>query len=194
MVSIVIAISQMFINAKIALRKKIYMFLLLVSLVLMLIGIASVSGFDIKQVIDTRILEKESGMESAKARISSYEVFLIKFPEYPWFGVGPETRDDVLRMLDGVPIIHVGYLSYLYFYGIVGCLLLFICFFYLLRYAWIIGKKHAFWGSFYGLFTFCFANVTFVYFNLSEMGVVLAVIYLKYFNDKSNELLPQNTV
>jgi hypothetical protein len=187
MISTVIAISQLFFNAKIELRKKVYMFLLLSTIVLMLVGIASISGFSIKEVIDSRILEKESGMESAKARITSYEVFMIKFPEYPWFGVGPSTRDDVLRMLDGVPIIHVGYLSYLYFYGIVGCFLLFVSFFYLLRYAWIIGKKHAFWGSFYGLFSFCIANITFVYFNLSEMGILLAVIYLKYFSDKSTE-------
>jgi hypothetical protein len=49
-----------------------------------------------------------------------------------------------------------------------------------------------FWGSFYGLLAFCVANTTFVYFNLSEMGIILAVIYLKYFNDKSSLKLPED--
>ena len=49
----------------------------------------------------------------------------------------------------------------------------------------MIGKKYLFWGSFYGLLAFCFANTTFVYFNFSEMGIILAVIYLKYYEDKS---------
>jgi hypothetical protein len=47
-----------------------------------------------------------------------------------------------------------------------------------------------FWGSFYGLFSFCVANATLVYFNLSEMGILLAVIYMKYFTDKSPQELP----
>jgi len=35
--------------------------------------------------------------------------------------------------------------------------------------------------------TLCFANVTFVYFNFSEIGIILAVIYLKYYKDKMEE-------
>jgi hypothetical protein len=47
-----------------------------------------------------------------------------------------------------------------------------------------------FWGSFYGLLSFCLANATLVYFNLSELGIVLAVIYMKYFNDESSLEIP----
>ncbi|MBK7028614.1 MAG: hypothetical protein IPH45_05145 [Bacteroidales bacterium] len=88
-------------------------------------------GFDFNQVIEERILEKDTDMGSAKARLLSYYVFMMKFPENPWFGVGPETRDDVIQLLGGdAPLIHVGYLSYLYFYGIVGCLFIFHPFFF----------------------------------------------------------------
>jgi O-antigen ligase len=126
-------------------------------------------------------------MASAKARITSYEAFLIKFPEHPLLGVGPKTRPDVIELLNGeAPLIHVGYLSYLYFYGVVGCLILFLAIFFLLRDAWIVGKRDNFWGSFYGLVSFCLANLTFVYFNFSEMGIVLSVIYLRYYNYKSS--------
>jgi hypothetical protein len=54
--------------------------------------------------------------------------------------------------------------------------------YYLLKNSWVVGRKYNFWGSFYGLLSFCFANTTFVYFNLAEMGIVLAVVYLRYYN------------
>lgn len=186
MISAIIVMSQLFFNAKIALRKRISALVLIVGILFVAIGIAYFSGFDIQRVIDTRILEKGTGLGSARARVLSYEVFLIKFPEYPLFGVGPSTRDDVVRLLNGVaPLIHIGYLSYLYYYGIFGFLLLLISIFFLLKNAWDIGRKYVFWGSFYGLLSFCFANVTFVYFDLSEIGIVMAVIYLKYYKEKS---------
>jgi hypothetical protein len=186
MVSALIVFSQLFFVSKIEIRKKIYILLLVGLSVVALIVIANAYDFNIQQVIDNRILEKGSGLASARARVTSYEVFLIKFPEHPFFGVGPITRLDVVQLLRGAaPIIHIGYLSYLYFYGIVGCLFLFLTIFFLIKNAWTVGKKYLFWGGFYGLLAFCFANTTFVYFNLSEIGIVLLVIYLRYFNEKS---------
>jgi hypothetical protein len=144
-------------------------------------------------------LEKGTGMGSAKARLASFEIFLQVFPEHPLLGVGPQTGVDVLKMLHGVTrSIHVGYLSYLYFYGIFGALLVFISIFYLLKDSWVVARKFQFWGSYYGFLTFCFANVTFVYFNFSEMGIILAVIYIKYYKDKmlteaSGSIIPQYT-
>jgi hypothetical protein len=44
-----------------------------------------------------------------------------------------------------------------------------------------VGIKSKFWGSFYGLLAFCVANATFVYFNFNEAGIVLAVVYLRYY-------------
>jgi len=193
MISTIIVMSQLFFNSMIAVRKKVYTLVLFAGILIVLVGVASLSGYNIQQVIDNRILEKDTGMGSAKARIVSYEVFLLKFPENPWFGVGPETRPDVARLLIGVaPLIHVGYLSYLYYYGVFGSLLIFLSIFFLLQYAWMTGRKYAFWGSLYGLISFCFANTTFVYFNFSEMGVVLAVLYLKYYNDKSPSDFPEH--
>ena len=113
----------------------------------------------------------------------SYDVFFKVFPQNPFLGVGPATRADVVDMLGGeAPLIHVGYLSYLYFYGVLGFSFLLISLFCLLRWAWQVGRQTNFWASFYGLFAFALANASFVYFNFSEMGIVLAVIYLKYFS------------
>ena len=186
MISTMMVFSQLFMSSKLSIRNKIIYISFFFISILTIEALAESYGYSIQQVIDERILEKGDDMQSANARITSYYVFLQKFPENPWFGVGPETRADVVELLGGeAPLIHIGYLSYLYFYGIAGFLILLISIFYLLKRAFMIGKKYLFWGSFYGLLAFCFANTTFVYFNFSEMGIILAVIYLKYYEDKS---------
>jgi hypothetical protein len=187
MISALIVFSQFFFISKIKLKKKVYILIIFTGSIVISLSAAKILGYDIQQVIDDRILEKSTDMGSASARILSYYVFLKKFPEHPLIGVGPETRQDVLQLLGGVaPLIHIGYLSYLYYYGIVGCLFLFLSIIYLLRDAWIVGRKYEFWAGFYGFLSFCFANTTFVYFNFSEMGIVLVIIYLRYFNEKSS--------
>lgn len=185
MVSAIIAFSQLFFARKSSIVSKVSLLLVFGVSIFLIIYVAKEAGFDINKVISERILEEDSDMSSAKARISSYEVFLLKYPENPLIGVGPKTRPDVVALLNGeAPLIHVGYLSYLYFYGAIGCFFLFGALFFLLKDAWSIGRKYNFWGSFYGLVAFSFANITMVYFNFSEMGIVLAVLYVKYY--KSN--------
>ncbi|WP_276372798.1 O-antigen ligase family protein [Chryseolinea sp. H1M3-3] len=190
MLSMIVVLSQLFFNTKTSIKKRVSLVLMFAAGIFLIVAVGYNMGYDINEVINTRVLEKNSDMASAKARVLSYEVFLVVFPDSPWFGVGPETRKDVIDLLGGeAPIIHVGYLSYLYFYGIVGCLPLFLAVFFLLRNAWMIGNRYNFWGSYYGLLAFCVANITMVYFNFSEMGIVLAVIYLRYFNHKSSLIL-----
>ncbi|MBK7172705.1 MAG: O-antigen ligase family protein [Bacteroidales bacterium] len=195
MISTIIVFSQLFFNSAIKLKKKVIITIILVGSVILIIQVAENYGFDFNQVIEERILEKDTDMGSAKARLLSYYVFMMKFPENPWFGVGPETRDDVIQLLGGdAPLIHVGYLSYLYFYGIVGCLFIFSAIFLLMRSSWIIGKKYGFWGPFYGFLGFSLANWTFVYFNMSEMGIVISVIFLRYYFDNPPEQEDENEV
>src|SRR4030042_3132218 len=160
-ISTIIVFSQLFFVSKIDFRKKVYILLIFMISVVAVVGIAKIYNYDIQKVIDNRILEKSSDLASARARVISYEVFLIKFPEHPLLGVGPITKPDVVQLLRGwAPVIHIGYLSYLYFYGIVGSLFIFISIFLLIIRAWTVGRKYLFWGAFYGLLSFCFANVT----------------------------------
>ncbi|NDP27603.1 MAG: hypothetical protein GZ087_09290 [Flavobacterium sp.] len=182
MISVVVVISQLFFSKKVTLRKKLLLFAGIAIGAIFLINIMSSIGFNIDQVISDRILEKDTDMSSAMARVTSYEVFVLKFPEHPWWGVGPETRDDVKDLLgDSIPLIHIGYLSYLYYYGVIGSFIFLLSLYYLSREAWKVGRKTKFWGSFYGLLTFCIANLTFVYFNLSEAGIIMAVVFLRYY-------------
>ncbi len=186
MISTIVAISQLFFVKKVETRKKIYLLVLILVFVGLLIFIANTYDFNIQQIISNRILERRTGGKSAGARLASLEVFLQVFPQQPWFGVGPQTRFDVLQLLKGITTsIHVGYLSYLYYYGIAGASLLFISLYLMLKRAWTAGKKYQFWGSFFGIVSFCLANATLTYFNLNEIGIIMAMIYLKYYNDKS---------
>lgn len=186
MISSIISFSQLFFSGRVSMKKIFSLLFGLVIIVAIVVAAANQLGFNINEVIEQRILEKDNEMGSAKARITSYEVFMKKYPEHPWFGVGPATRQDVKDLLgDEAPIIHVGYLSYLYFYGIVGCLFLFLTLYFILQWSWKIGRQYGFWGAFYGFLGFCFANITFVYFNFSEMGIVLIVLYLHYYSDLS---------
>ncbi len=182
MLSTIIGFLQLFMIRSISLKKKLYVVGFFIAGIFLIIGASQMAGYDINSTINERILEKGEDMRSAKARVHSYDIFMKKFPENPYFGVGPKTRDDVVDLLDGTaPIIHVGYLSYLYFYGFFGALLLFLSLLCLLWDAWIIGRRSDFWGSFYGLVGFTLANFTFVYLNFSEMGIILAVIYMRYY-------------
>ena len=191
MISTLVALSQLFLSNIKLLSKRVQWILFLTSCIIFAGFVAEKAGYNINEVIDNRILEKESDMASAKARILSYEVFLKKFPENPWLGVGPETRDDVIKLLGGeAPGIHIGYLSYLYYYGIIGSLFLFLTLYYLLKEAWLVGREYNFWGSFFGLASFCLANFTLVYFNLSEMGIIIAVIYLRHFSENPSVKYP----
>jgi hypothetical protein len=187
MISGIVALSQVFFNKKISLIRRISTLLIIVIGIFFIGPVAEQFGFNIKEVINNRILEEESDMRSAKARILSFKVFLLKFPEHPFLGVGPQTRPDVVKLLGGeAPLIHIGYLSYLYFYGVTGCFFIFLAIYYLLKDAWFVGKNYDFWGCFYGLLSFCIANLTTVYFNFSEMGIIILVIYLRYYNHKSH--------
>lgn len=182
MISTVIAFSQLFIGNRLRTKTKFALIIAFVAGLGLIVGAAQMSGFKIQEVINERILEKGTDMKSAKARILSYEVFLKKFPEHPYIGVGPKTRDDVVDLLEGeAPLIHVGYLSYLYYYGVLGASLLFICLLLLLYDSWKVGRLYGFWGAFYGFIGFLLANATFVYFHLNEMGIVLGLLYMRYY-------------
>lgn len=195
MISAIIAFSQLLLVKTIPLKKKFTVIMAFIVGIFMILIVCEIVGYDINKIIDERILEKGNDMGSAKTRVLSYEVFKAKFPEHPYFGVGPKTRQDVLDMLGGEAlIIHIGYLSYLYYYGIFGASLLFLALLFILRDAWLVGRRLNFWGSFYGLLTFAIANATFVYFAFHEMGIILAVIYMRYYNLNSERLYDHETI
>jgi hypothetical protein len=188
MLGVLIVFSQFFFNSKIQVKRKVYMAMIFFGSLIISYYVALAIGYDIQQVIDERIMERGTNFGSVNTRVISYYVFKEKFPEHPLLGVGPQTRDDVVRLLGGrAPIIHVGYLAYLYYYGILGFSFMLISLLFLMRDSWVVGKKYGLWGAFYGILTFLVVNTTLVYFNFSEMGIILIVLYLRYFKDHTHE-------
>jgi hypothetical protein len=182
MISGLIAASQLFFSNLFEFKQKIQIMVVSVLMIVLCITIANQLDYSIEKVVDERILERSQKYSSALARITSLDVFLYVFPNHPWFGVGPTTRDDVRLLLgEGIPVIHVGYLSYLYYYGVFGSAFLFISIGLLLIRSYSVGRITRFWGVFYALLTFCFANSTFVYFNFTEPGIVMSIIYLEFY-------------
>jgi hypothetical protein len=194
MIATLVVLSQLIFDSQRALSKRVtYVFGFVIG-IFFLIAVAGEVGINIQEIIDNRILEKDSDMASAKSRLTSYTVFMKVFPENPVFGVGPKTQDNVIDLLLGeANIIHVGYLAYLYYYGILGCIFIFLALFFLLKETWIVGKRSGFWGSFYAFLAFAFGNFTFEYFVFSEMGLVLAVLYMRYYGGPYLESLKQPT-
>jgi len=154
--------------------------------ILMLVEILNFLNYDIIEFIDNRILEKNNDLSSAKSRIRSYEVFMMVFPQNPYFGVGPKTGSDVVRMLGGLPIIHVGYLSYLYYYGIIGAGLFFVSLFLMMKKFLILSFTNKNYILVLGFSSFLFANTTLVYFNLTEPGILLLFICCRYFESQNH--------
>jgi hypothetical protein len=195
MISTLIVLSQFLIDKKISIAKIFISLTLFMFGIFIIVIIAQSTGYDINKVINERILEKGNNMGSAKTRVLSFEVFMKVFPDNPWFGVGPATRQNVIDLLMGeAVIIHIGFLGYLYYYGIVGCSIFYIAIFFILQNAWNVGRRDDFWAVFYGLAAFLLANFTFEYFNFSEMGIVISMLYLRYFNYQSTLELEESLV
>lgn len=154
--------------------------------IFLLIEILDLLNYDVVDFIDNRILEKNNDLSSAKSRIRSYEVFMMVFPQNPYFGVGPKTGSDVVRMLGGLPVIHVGYLSYLYYYGIIGASLFFISLFLMIKRFLLLSFINRNYILILGFSSFLFANTTLVYFNLTEPGILLLFICCKYFESQNH--------
>jgi len=115
---------------------------------------------------------------SAESRLYGYQMFLKYFPDKPWFGTGVRVGEDLSADLAGKSSqIHVGYLSHLYEFGIIGSVILLFFWFKVVKYVWLIGKIS---GNFVYLVMFlCFlaANVTLVEYSFYYLGVLVIFIF-----------------
>ncbi len=111
--------------------------------------------------------------------------FIYFFPEHPFFGTG--TMTDEIRVASkavGSSQIHVGYLSFLVYFGIFGCFFLFGSWFLLSRKLLNTAQLTNYWGSFFGFLTFLWSfatmNLSFIFF----YGITFCLVFDKYFHDK----------
>lgn len=163
----------------------------------------STFGVDIKGIAEDRILEsnKKAGIEnkSASSRLLAFTVFGKLFIQNPIlgrgsvkYGMGGSGEQDykLKKILSGRSSqIHVGYLSLLYMYGLVGGFL-FLTFLYLiLKKLYLNAKRMKKWAPFLGILGFAVANLTLVTFHFYQVGLLYALFANGYYlqaHNKSN--------
>ncbi len=154
---------------------------------------ASVIGFDTEKFVNERLLEKNRSFQSSGAgtRLLAVKIFDKLFYKNKVWGKGNlhgirikgqnESRDvELVRALHGRSSqIHVGYLSLFYYYGYVGggiyMLFLTLLTFSLYRDA----RKTKIYGGLLGWSMFLISNLTIVFFDIFNMGILLVLIFNK---------------
>lgn len=138
-------------------------------------------GYDVSRYIEERLLDEAGG----NTRILAFEVFKQFFPENPFFGTGQHlTEDVIIAIANRSSQIHVGYLSHLFSYGIVGTFLAFLFWGLITARLWRVAKKTGFYGSFFGFMVFLWANVTMVYYWIFTFGLILCYLFASYYDSK----------
>ncbi len=157
----------------------------------------------ISDIVEERIFEKSRGglaEGSASTRLLAFYVFGRLFPENPVWGKGhlysfdnKSNKDNQLaRYLgDKTSQIHVGYLSLLYYYGIVGGSFFILFLYFMCRYLYRNAKRTKHWAPFLAIFGFVIANLTLVTFYLFYAGIIVVLIYEKYYREQ-NEISNKN--
>jgi hypothetical protein len=149
-------------------------------------GVLQVIGYDVGRYVQERLLDDSGG-----SRILAFEIFGRFFPDNPFFGTGQHLTQEVLVALSGRSSqIHVGYLSHLYTYGIVGTLMAFIFWIMIAVHLWKIAKRTGFWGGYFGFMVFLWANVTMVFYWVFTFGLALCYLFASYYESKENEPSP----
>jgi len=139
-------------------------------------------GFSIEEFIQDRLMS-----ESASTRLLAIEMFARFFPENPFFGSGVHVGEDLFRAIGGRSSqMHVGYLSHLYEFGIVGTILLFYFLFSTLKMFYEDSKVTLYYGSLFAFVTIFVTNITLVHFSIYNYGILFAFIFNKYINDQDH--------
>jgi hypothetical protein len=149
--------------------------ILTIGLVYLVIRIIGLNPYDFYQ---NRLLA-----ESYRTRFLAFEVFSKFFRENMMFGTGGTLMNDVVQEISGMSShIHVGWLSLLYYYGLVGGVIYITFIILLLRELYRIGVRSNYWGVFLALVTFIVANGTGTSLTFNYSGLMFMILVKNYMN------------
>lgn len=183
-VGYIILITQYFVYAKFNFLKIFNkIFFILFSLFILYFTLSLV-GYNVEAWFAERLFRE--GSITQTTRYGALENFLIFFPQAIFFGVGEYYTPEIKRAIEfvGSSQIHVGYLSHLISYGLVGSFFLFGFWFLLAKRLYKNAKKTNYWGAFFGFLIFLWAQATLVYYYIFFYGIIFALIFDKYYVDK----------
>lgn len=158
--------------------------LVIFTILIVLVGIGlQIIGYDLIDWFSVRLFAEQS--ISKTTRFGALENFLIFYPKTPLVGTGIHMTAEIALASQyvGSSQIHVGYLSHLVSYGLVGSSFLFGFWFSLARHLYLTAKETNYWGSFFAFLIFLWANATLVMYSIFFYGLIIAFIFDKYYND-----------
>ena len=184
MVGFLLLASQFFIIYKKILSKILKYLIITILLFIVLTLVLSNLGYDFGDWYQERLF-KEGSIEEI-TRYKAIENFMIFFPRYYLLGNGEGLSDEIEAASNAVGSsqIHVGYLSTLVYYGIVGSFFLFGFWFLIAKKFYQTAKKTGYWGSFFAMLTYLWAQATLVHFTIFFYGLIFAFVFDKYYQDK----------
>ncbi len=155
---------------------------------LLFVGILELMGFNLESYVRERLLSN-----SASTRLLAFEIFKKFFVRHPWFGSGVHLAEEVAVAIGGRSSqIHVGYLSHLYSYGIIGSAITFSFWFMIAKRFYRTAVRTQFWGSFAAILVFLWANVTQVYYQVFSLGLMMAFLFDRYYFTKWQDEITQS--
>ncbi|MEM6763567.1 MAG: hypothetical protein AAF824_17930 [Bacteroidota bacterium] len=179
---LIISFQKVLIDRKVLISIAKYSFSIIILLTIGYFILPSI-GIDIDKIIEERILNK-----SALTRLLAFELFANQFPKQPIFGTGGIKTVDLVKEIAGRSSqIHVGFLSLLYYYGVVGGAIYIVFLYELMKRLRRVALKTTYWGTYFAFVGFIVANITLVNLDLNEHGLLLALTVHKFFERTSIE-------
>lgn len=175
-------------------------FLMLLFACLLIIYVGPQFGMKSNEIIEKRILEKDRGGFKNSTRILAFKIFKQVYKEDKVFGKGryslsrinfdKQGKKDIelIRVLHGRSSqIHIGYLSLLYWYGIVGALLFLTFLALTAKFIYQNAREFNYWGPFIGWLIYITYHFTDVAFDIKSIGIILVIFTNKALRDLHSE-------
>lgn len=143
-------------------------------------------GYDLQGWFEDRLFSEETITETT--RFKAIGNFITFFPEAPLLGTGKLT-DEIREASNAVGSshIHVGYLSHLVYYGLVGCSLLFGAWFFLWRKILVSARRTKYYGAFFAFVCFWWSFATMSQSSMFFGGLVIALVFDRYYLEKHGD-------
>lgn len=167
-------------------KKQWWLTIKLVLALLLAVNLLSYWGIDFINIYKFRVLELDKGTgiegKSASTRLLAFRLFVNNFVDNPFLGTAGVKSQSLLDDLQGnTSQIHVGWLSLLYYFGILGGSLYMFFLYFLFKKIKFISRRTQFQGGFIGMVIFAVSNLTLVNFSFFEMGMITALYFSKYY-------------
>jgi hypothetical protein len=176
--SMVLILSFLYFKEKKLTLKRVFVVLLIPVIFYVFLTIFS---FDVMEFFYRRVLEDDHTnfeTSSAGSRVSGFNAFINIFPEQPIFGNGEKVTPALRKLIGEDPFIHIGYLHYLYAFGLLGCFFFFSFCYTFLRRIQKMSKATKDYSCFIALIGFLLANWTLVWFRFFDFGLFICFLSL----------------